>query len=179
MKLSLVLIAIAGTFSQASAAGVPVYGQCGGTGYTGPVTRNGILALDQIIAYQRLDGIKHWHFNPRNVVAKEIFGATRRTYSDIIGNDTYFPVEIGLPSAFFYNDKDTGNIYHTYSTDARGLDVLLDTLPEPDFTPKGRDEEQFGRNKMAWVKRYDEYEAKEIVKPTPRAPLEIPWAGTR
>lgn len=59
----------------------------------------------------------------------------------------------------FYKDKDTGKIYHTYSTYARGLDVLIGTLKELDFTPKGRDEEQFGRNKMAWVKRHDEYEA--------------------
>ncbi|KAG8947807.1 hypothetical protein FRC04_010293 [Tulasnella sp. 424] len=86
-------------------------------------------------------------------------------FSDpLTGTETYNYATTNFSSgdwpglSVFYKDKDTGKIYHTYSTYARGLEVLVGTLKELDFTPKGRDEEQLGRNKMAWVKRHDEYE---------------------
>ncbi|KAG8970100.1 hypothetical protein FRC05_000748 [Tulasnella sp. 425] len=67
-----------------------------------------------------------------------------------------FPEMHGL--SVFFKDKETGKIYHTYSTYARGADILLGTHNELDFTPKGRDDEEFAPYKMAWLKRHDEYE---------------------
>jgi predicted dithiol-disulfide oxidoreductase (DUF899 family) len=56
----------------------------------------------------------------------------------------------------FYKEKD-GDIFHTYSTYARGLETLLGTYNFLDLAPKGRDEEglPFG---MAWVRHHDRYE---------------------
>lgn len=48
----------------------------------------------------------------------------------------------------------TGEVFHTYSSYARGGDVLLGIFNWLDLTPKGRDETQI----MDWVRRHDEYE---------------------
>lgn len=56
----------------------------------------------------------------------------------------------------FYKDKE-GQIFHTYSTYARGLDILVGTYNFLDFAPKGRDENP--DSTMDWVRRHDEYAA--------------------
>ena len=53
----------------------------------------------------------------------------------------------------FYKDP-TGGVYHTYSTYARGLDMLNVAYNYLDLAPKGRDEA--GRSQF-WVRRHDEY----------------------
>jgi predicted dithiol-disulfide oxidoreductase (DUF899 family) len=69
---------------------------------------------------------------------------------------TEFPSEEapGL-SAFIRNEA--GTIFHTYSSYARGLDILLGTYNFLDLAPKGRDEGALPWS-MAWVRRHDEYE---------------------
>ena len=47
-------------------------------------------------------------------------------------------------------------IYHTYSTYARGLDMLNGAYHLLDLVPKGRDEAGLGFT-MEWVRRHDEY----------------------
>lgn len=54
----------------------------------------------------------------------------------------------------FYRD-DTGAVYHTYSTWARGIDLLNGTYNLLDLTAKGRDEDPHAT--QSWVKRHDEY----------------------
>jgi predicted dithiol-disulfide oxidoreductase (DUF899 family) len=56
----------------------------------------------------------------------------------------------------FYKDPATGDVCHTYSTYARGLDMLNLGYHYLDIVPKGRDEEP-GRGGR-WVRRRDEYE---------------------
>jgi len=56
----------------------------------------------------------------------------------------------------FYKDED-GDIFHTYSTYARGLDPLVGTYNFLDLVPKGREEDP--ESTMSWVRRHDEYEA--------------------
>ncbi|MBN9085525.1 MAG: DUF899 domain-containing protein [Reyranella sp.] len=51
---------------------------------------------------------------------------------------------------------DDGAIYRTYSTYARGLDMLNGTYQLLDITSKGRDEEGLSFS-MAWVRRHDKY----------------------
>ncbi|HXC27340.1 MAG TPA: thioredoxin family protein [Stellaceae bacterium] len=58
-------------------------------------------------------------------------------------------------SVFF---KDGPEIFHTYSSYARGAEELLTTYMVLDLTPKGRNEMGPHRNLMDWVKRHDEYE---------------------
>jgi predicted dithiol-disulfide oxidoreductase (DUF899 family) len=55
----------------------------------------------------------------------------------------------------FYKDGN-GRVFHTYSTYARGIDVLNAAYNFLDLVPKGRDEE--GRP-QSWVRRRDEYDA--------------------
>ena len=50
--------------------------------------------------------------------------------------------------------KDDARIYHTYSTYARGIDILSTDYNYLDLTPKGRDE---GGRGPFWVRRHDEY----------------------
>ena len=61
--------------------------------------------------------------------------------------------------------KDTeGDIYHTYSAYARGLDILVGTYNFLDYMPEGRDEEGL-RHTMAWVRHHDKYEEGYVVDP--------------
>jgi len=59
-------------------------------------------------------------------------------------------------ASVFYKDEH-GTTFHTYSTYARGLDMLIGAYNYLDLVPKGRDEDglPFG---MDWVRRHDEYE---------------------
>ncbi|HKW58968.1 MAG TPA: DUF899 family protein [Candidatus Dormibacteraeota bacterium] len=50
--------------------------------------------------------------------------------------------------------RDGGKIYHTYSTYARGLDILNVAYQYLDITPKGRNEQD---QDVMWVHRRDEY----------------------
>jgi len=54
----------------------------------------------------------------------------------------------------FYKDAG-GQVFHTYSTYARGLDMLNVGYHYLDLVPKGRDEE--GPGERHWIRRRDEY----------------------
>jgi predicted dithiol-disulfide oxidoreductase (DUF899 family) len=54
----------------------------------------------------------------------------------------------------FYRDKD-GDIYHTYSSYERGIDLMNTTYNFLDLTAKGRDEDP--ANPQDWVRYHDEY----------------------
>jgi predicted dithiol-disulfide oxidoreductase (DUF899 family)/uncharacterized damage-inducible protein DinB len=73
-----------------------------------------------------------------------------------------FPSEEGPGLSVFYKDAD-GQIFHTYSTYGRGLDILLTTYNLLDMTPKGRDEEGMTPHAMAWVRHHDRYADAEAV----------------
>ena len=51
-----------------------------------------------------------------------------------------------------------GDVFHTYSAYARGLDILVGTYNFLDLTPRGRDEDNLPWS-MAWVRHHDRYEA--------------------
>jgi predicted dithiol-disulfide oxidoreductase (DUF899 family) len=53
----------------------------------------------------------------------------------------------------FYKDA-AGSVFHTYSTYARGIDMLNTAYHYLDLAPKGRDE---GDRGQYWVRRHDEY----------------------
>jgi predicted dithiol-disulfide oxidoreductase (DUF899 family) len=54
----------------------------------------------------------------------------------------------------FYKDA-KGDIFHSYSTYARGLDILVGAYNFLDLVPKGRGENP--ESTMDWVRRHDEY----------------------
>lgn len=55
-------------------------------------------------------------------------------------------------SAFYKDAK--GSVFHTYSTHARGIDIVNTAYNYLDLAPKGRDE---GGRGQFWVRRHDEY----------------------
>lgn len=73
-----------------------------------------------------------------------------------------YPItELPGMSVFFKDDE--GNIFHTYSTYARGLDIFLTTYQLLDLVPKGRDEADTPG--MGWLRHHDRYEEKDFVDP--------------
>jgi predicted dithiol-disulfide oxidoreductase (DUF899 family) len=62
------------------------------------------------------------------------------------------------PHLLLWNHKSPHSIFpqifHTYSTYARGLDLLVGAYNYLDLTPKGRNEEEI----MEWVRHHDRYE---------------------
>jgi predicted dithiol-disulfide oxidoreductase (DUF899 family) len=68
---------------------------------------------------------------------------------------TEFPSEERPGLSVFYKNE-AGEIFHTYSTYARGLDILLTAYNYIDLTPKGRDEDGLV-HPMAWVRHHDRY----------------------
>lgn len=116
--------------------------------------------LPQIEAFQRRMGWRFpWvssngsEFNYDYQVSFNKNDAAAKVYYNY--GETEFPSEEAPGASVFYKDK-TGVIFHTYSTYARGLDILLGAYNFLDLTPKGRDEEglQFT---MAWVRHHDKY----------------------
>jgi len=59
------------------------------------------------------------------------------------------------PGLSAFRKGEDGAIYRTYSTYARGLDVLNGAYHLLDMTSKGRDEDP--KHPMSWVKRHDKY----------------------
>jgi predicted dithiol-disulfide oxidoreductase (DUF899 family) len=55
----------------------------------------------------------------------------------------------------FYRDE-AGNVFHTYSAYARGLDILVGAYNFLDLVPKGRDEAGLPFT-MDWVRHHDRY----------------------
>jgi predicted dithiol-disulfide oxidoreductase (DUF899 family) len=68
---------------------------------------------------------------------------------------TAFPQEEAPGISFFCKD-DAGDVFHTYSTFGRGVEVMMGTYHLLDLAPAGRDERD-GQG-MAWVRHHDRYE---------------------
>lgn len=66
-----------------------------------------------------------------------------------------FPSEEGPGASVFYKNE-AGEVFHTYSTYGRGLDLMLGAYNWLDLTPKGRDEDGLAFT-MAWVRHHDKY----------------------
>ncbi|WP_437618294.1 DUF899 domain-containing protein [Sorangium sp. So ce1151] len=54
--------------------------------------------------------------------------------------------------------REGDEVFHTYSTYARGLDILIGTYNYLDLTPRGRDESALSFS-MSWVRHHDRYDA--------------------
>jgi len=66
-----------------------------------------------------------------------------------------FPSEEAPGLSVFYKDEH-GGVFHTYSSYARGLDLLVGAYNYLDLVPKGRDEDALAFT-MAWVRHHDRY----------------------
>ncbi|HST29254.1 MAG TPA: thioredoxin family protein [Chthoniobacterales bacterium] len=83
------------------------------------------------------------------------------TAQDEKNNKAYYNYATGeflsdeLPGLSVFYKNENGDVFHTYSTYSRGLDMLVGAYNFLDLTPKGRDEEPDAT--MSWVRRHDEY----------------------
>ena len=66
-----------------------------------------------------------------------------------------FPSEEAPGISVFYKDKN-GDVFHTYSSYARGTETSVGTYNFLDLVPKGRDEDTLAFT-MAWVRHHDRY----------------------
>jgi predicted dithiol-disulfide oxidoreductase (DUF899 family) len=67
-----------------------------------------------------------------------------------------FPMAEAPGISVFWRD-DAGDVFHTWSTYGRGVEVMMGTYRLLDLVPKGRDEREVG-HKMEWVRHHDRYE---------------------
>jgi len=74
-----------------------------------------------------------------------------------------FPSDEG-PGASIFARNAAGEVFHTYSAYARGLDILMGVYNFLDLVPKGRDEDGFDFS-MSWVRHYDRYTQGYVVDP--------------
>ncbi len=74
-----------------------------------------------------------------------------------------FPPDERPGLSVFFKDAN-GEIFHTYSTYARGLDILIGAYNFLDFVPKGRDEAGL-KHSMSWVRHHDKYGDNYVVDP--------------
>jgi predicted dithiol-disulfide oxidoreductase (DUF899 family) len=86
----------------------------------------------------------HVSFTPQEVAKKEAF-------YNFTPQDPLVSEREGV--SVFYKDQ-TGRVFHTYSTFARGIDMLNTAYNYLDLAPKGRDENGQGQ---FWVRRHNEY----------------------
>jgi len=70
-----------------------------------------------------------------------------------------------LPGISVFYKNDAGEVFHTYSTYRRGVEVMMGTYNMLDLTPKGRDE----RRGMEWVRHHDRYDPAPVAKSTAAA----------
>jgi predicted dithiol-disulfide oxidoreductase (DUF899 family) len=74
-----------------------------------------------------------------------------------------FPSEEGPGASVFAKDA-AGEVFHTYSSYARGLDILVGAYNFLDLVPKGRDEDGLA-SPMSWVRHHDRYAEGYLVDP--------------
>ena len=86
----------------------------------------------------------HVSFSPEEMAAKDLEYNYERTS---------FPSSEAPGVSVFLREGDT--VFHTYSTYARGLDVLMNTYNYLDLTPLGRNEAPGAG--MAWLRHHDRY----------------------
>jgi predicted dithiol-disulfide oxidoreductase (DUF899 family) len=96
------------------------------------------------------------------------------TKEQIAQGQTYYNYEMRASKSeemsgisVFFRDE-TGDIFHTYSSYARGGDIFLGTYNYLDLTAKGRNETGPNHNLTDWVRHYDRYDRGGYVAATGR-----------
>jgi predicted dithiol-disulfide oxidoreductase (DUF899 family) len=119
--------------------------------------------LDKLLAYKARMG---WRFEWVSSQGEEFnrdfkvsfteeeiaMGRIDYNFGTIVTDPRYLSRELPGVSVFYKNE--TGAVFHTYSTYARGLDMLLGTHHYLDITPEGRNRGAYPN----WPRRRDEYD---------------------
>jgi predicted dithiol-disulfide oxidoreductase (DUF899 family) len=77
----------------------------------------------------------------------------------------FFPAEEAPGVSVFCKD-DAGDVFHTYSTFGRGVEVMMGAYRMMDLAPQGRSERDVFY-KMEWVRHNDRYEPGQGFEPAP------------
>jgi predicted dithiol-disulfide oxidoreductase (DUF899 family) len=75
-----------------------------------------------------------------------------------------FPHEEAPGISAFYRDE-AGQVFHTYSTYGRGVELMMGTYQLLDIAPRGRDEQALSYG-MEWVRHHDRYEPMPALEPS-------------
>jgi len=116
--------------------------------------------LDRLLAYRKRMGWTMEWVSSLNNSFNQDFAVSFPSDKDRAGKNynfgtVHFDGEEAPGLSVFARERD--NIFHTYSTYARGLDMLNAAYHLLDLVPKGRDEDELEFS-MAWLRRRDEYE---------------------
>jgi predicted dithiol-disulfide oxidoreductase (DUF899 family) len=122
--------------------------------------------LPEIEAFKKRMG---WRFNWVSSFGSDFNRDYHVTFTkeQVASGEQYYNYRIGkfpseeCPGASVFAKKGA-EVFHTYSTYTRGLDILLPTYNFLDLTPKGRDEDDLP-NPMAWVRHHDKYSDGKLV----------------
>jgi len=115
--------------------------------------------LEQLLAYRRRLGWTMEWVSSLNNSFNQDFAVSFPSENDRAGKNynfgtIHFDGEEAPGLSVFA--REGGAIFHTYSTYARGLDMLNAAYQLLDLVPKGRDEDELEFS-MAWLRRRDEY----------------------
>jgi predicted dithiol-disulfide oxidoreductase (DUF899 family) len=99
-------------------------------------------------------------FKPEEVASGSIY------YNYENRSDSFLSEDMSGTSVFY--KADSGKIFHTYSSYARGGEELLGSYSLIDLTPKGRQENGPTLSLGDWVRHHDRYHASGFVDPTGR-----------
>ena len=77
----------------------------------------------------------------------------------------FFPAEEAPGISVFWRN-DEGEVFHTYSTFGRGVEVMMGAYLLMDLTPQGRNERDVFY-KMEWLRHHDRYEPGQRYQPAP------------
>jgi predicted dithiol-disulfide oxidoreductase (DUF899 family) len=119
--------------------------------------------LEKLLAYKARMG---WRFTWVSAVGPDFNRDFRVTFTEdeiasgridynfgtIVTDPRYIDRE--LPGVSVFATNEAGEVFHTYSTYARGLDALLGANHYLDLTPEGRNEAAYPN----WPRRRDEYD---------------------
>jgi predicted dithiol-disulfide oxidoreductase (DUF899 family) len=94
------------------------------------------------------------------------FAPQEKTKNEVTYNYAKQPFECDeMPGVSVFYKDESGEVFHTYSTYRRGVEVMMGTYNLLDLTPKGRDE----HGGMEWVRHHDRYEPQPAAKAAPDA----------
>jgi predicted dithiol-disulfide oxidoreductase (DUF899 family) len=68
-----------------------------------------------------------------------------------------------MPGVSVFFKDEAGEVFHTYSTYGRGVEVMMHTYRLLDLTPDGRNEDGLDFT-MAWVRHHDRYETVPVAR---------------
>lgn len=119
--------------------------------------------LVEIEAFRRRMGWQFtWassHGNSFNRDFHVSFGPQDRIEGEVFYNFEMQPLPLQeAPGISVFCKDDAGEVFHSYATFGRGLEVMMGSYGLIDLTPRGRDEAGLPYP-MAWVRHHDRYEA--------------------